>query len=61
MTAIRKKLSKTEHQQMTEAVLRGKCWTYLGTGMTHPNFLATVQTIKPEARQHIEKMAPAFC
>jgi hypothetical protein len=29
--------------------------------MTHPNFLATVETIRPEARQQIEAMAPAYC
>lgn len=31
------------------------------TGMTHPNFLETVQSIKPEAREQIEQMAPSFC
>jgi len=36
-------------------------WTYLGTGMTHPNFLATVEKINPAARKQIEEMAPAFC
>jgi hypothetical protein len=46
---------------MTAAVLKGMRWTYLGTGMTHPNFLATVEKIKPEARKQIEEMAPAFC
>ena len=46
---------------MSDAVLKGMRWTYLGTGMTHPNFLATVEGIKPEARQQIEAMAPAFC
>lgn len=59
--ATRKSLSKAERQQMTEAVLRGMRWTYLGTGMTHPNFLNTVESIKPEARQQLEQMAPAFC
>ena len=46
---------------MTAAVLKGMRWTYLGTGMTHPNFLATVEKIKPGARKQIEEMAPAFC
>jgi len=45
---------------VTNAVLKGMRWTYLGTGMTHPNFLATVEEIKPEARNQIEEMAPAF-
>ena len=59
--ATGRKLSKTERQQMSDAVLKGMRWTYLGTGMTHPNFLATVEEVKPEARTQIEQMAPAFC
>jgi hypothetical protein len=59
--AARRNLSKSERQQVKDAVLKGMRWTYLGTGMTHPNFLATVEAIKPEAKQQIEEMAPAFC
>jgi hypothetical protein len=59
--ATGRKLSKSERDEMTQAVLKGMRWTYLGTGMTHPNFLATVEQIKPEARKQIEEMAPAFC
>ncbi|HJU61088.1 MAG TPA: hypothetical protein VJ864_03520 [Candidatus Binatia bacterium] len=54
-------LSKSQRDKMTAAVLKGMRWTYLGTGMTHPNFLETVQSIKPEAREQIEQMAPMFC
>jgi hypothetical protein len=59
--ATGKPLSKSEREEMTETVLKGMRWTYLGTGMTHPNFLATVEQIKPEARQQIESLAQAFC
>jgi hypothetical protein len=59
--ATGRKLSKSEREDMTKAVLKGMRWTYLGTGMTHPNFLATVEEIRPEARKQIEEMAPAFC
>jgi hypothetical protein len=61
ITAIGRKLTKSERKEMSEAVLKGMRWTYLGTGMTHPSFLATVEQIKPEARAQIEAMAPAFC
>jgi hypothetical protein len=54
-------LSRSEREQVKNAVLKGMRWTYLGTGMTHPNFLATVEAIKPEARKQIGEMAPAFC
>lgn len=59
--ATGRRLSKGERDEMSAAVLKGMRWTYLGTGMTHPNFLATVEQIKPEARKQIEEMAPMFC
>lgn len=61
VSATGRNLTKTEREEMTETVLKGMRWTYLGTGMTHPNFLATVEQIKPDARAQIEQMAPAFC
>lgn len=61
VSATGRNLAKSERAEMNEAVLKGMRWTYLGTGMTHPNFLATVEQIKPEARAQIEQMAPAFC
>jgi hypothetical protein len=36
-------------------------WTFLGSGMTHPRFLETVEAIAPGARAQVEAMAPAFC
>lgn len=56
-----RKLSKSDRDAITAAVLKGMRWTYLGTGMTHANFLDTVESIRPEARKQIEAMAPAFC
>lgn len=59
--ATGRKLSKSEREEIKQAVLKGMRWTYLGTGMTHPNFLETVGSIKPEAREQIEQLAPMFC
>ena len=59
--ATGRNLSKSQREEMTAAVLKAMRWTYLGTGMTHPNFLATVESINPEARRQIEQTAPAFC
>jgi hypothetical protein len=36
-------------------------WTFLGSGMSHRNFLATVEHLRPEARQRLEAIVPAFC
>ena len=61
VNATGRNLSKSEREAMTAAVLKGMRWTYLGTGMTHPNFLATVEQISPEGKKQIEAMAPMFC
>lgn len=36
-------------------------WTFLGSGMTHPKFLGTIELVKPGTRAEVEKVAPAFC
>lgn len=36
-------------------------WTFLGSGLTHPNFLATLERLSPSLRQRIEQVAPVFC
>jgi hypothetical protein len=59
--ATGRNLSRSEREAMTHAILKGMRWTYLGTAMTHPKFLATMEEIKPEGRKQIEEMAPAFC
>jgi hypothetical protein len=59
--ATGRNLSRSERDAMAAAVLKGMRWTYLGTGMTHPNFLATVEQISPEGKKQIDAMAPMFC
>jgi len=56
-----RKLAASERDAMRDALLKGMRWTYLGTGMTHENFLGTVGKIKPAARAQIEAVAPGFC
>jgi hypothetical protein len=36
-------------------------WTFLGSGMTHRNFLETLDAVRPGARAKVEEIAPAFC
>jgi len=55
-----RRLTPTERDSMREAQLRANRWTYLGSGMTHPNFLATLEGLLPEARTRIEQVAPIF-
>jgi hypothetical protein len=35
-------------------------WTYLGTGMSHKNFLATIELVKPGASARLEQIVPMF-
>ena len=35
-------------------------WTYLGSGMAHPNFLATLSGLSPSARAKVDQVAPLF-
>ncbi len=35
--------------------------TYLGSGMTHPRFLATLEKLSPAQRRRIEEVSPMFC
>jgi hypothetical protein len=59
--ATGRKLSAVERDQYTEVQQQANRWTYIGSGMTHPNFLATLEKIHPGARNRIEQVAPAFC
>lgn len=36
-------------------------WTYLGSGMTHPNFTAMLSALSPAARAMVDAAAPTFC
>lgn len=36
-------------------------WTYLGSGMTHPQFVETLERISPAAAARIAAVAPQFC
>jgi hypothetical protein len=36
-------------------------WTYLGSGMTHPKFRATLGRIHPAGLARVDAAAPAFC
>jgi hypothetical protein len=36
-------------------------WTFLGSGMTHANFLSTLERLSPALRKRLEQVAPVFC
>ena len=61
MGATSRDFTEKEREQLFAVQRQANRWTYLGTGMTHPNFKASLQAISPEAARTIEQVAPAFC
>jgi len=56
-----RKLSESPAREAFEVQRQASRWTYLGSGMTHTNFLATLGAISPAGRRKVEGVAPAFC
>ena len=54
-------LDPSLRQSFLEAQHQALRWTYLGSGMTHPKFCATLQSLSPKARQRVESAASVFC
>ena len=54
-------LSESQAREAFEVQRQANRWTYLGSGMTHPNFIATLGGIAPAGRKKVEGIAPAFC
>lgn len=54
-------LSESRSREAFDVQRQANRWTYLGSGMTHPNFLATLGKVSPAGRKQVEGVAPAFC
>ena len=55
-----RRLSNDESEAFVAAQHQANRWTYIGSGMSHTRFLATVGELSPTMRQTIEAAAPAF-
>jgi hypothetical protein len=56
-----RRLNDEERERFIAVQHQANRWTYLGTGMTHPKFLDTLESLDPAQRKRIEEIAPAFC
>jgi hypothetical protein len=54
-------LTAEERAQFERVQHQANRWTFIGSGMTHPNVLATIGALSATARRRIEDVAPAFC
>jgi hypothetical protein len=61
MRATGRALDEEEKEDFRRVQLGANRWTYLGSGLTHENFLATLGRLSPAARARVESVAPAFC
>ncbi|HRH44075.1 MAG TPA: hypothetical protein PKY82_20760 [Pyrinomonadaceae bacterium] len=59
--ATERKLTEAEREEFIKVQHQANRWTYLGTGLTHPNFLETLGTLSSNQRTRIEEVAPVFC
>lgn len=58
--ATGRKLTAAEHEQLSQQQHQALRWTYLGSGMTHPQFVATLEKLSPRAAERIAEVALAF-
>ena len=49
-----------EREEYMNSQHQANRWTYLGSGLTHPKFLESLEKLSPAQRQRIEEIAPAF-
>jgi hypothetical protein len=50
-------LGEDERTRFVEVQQQAVRWTYLGTGMTHPNVLGTLERLHPAAKARVEQVA----
>ncbi len=54
-------LSGAERAVVHDVQRRSMRWTFLGSGMTHPNFLSTVDALTPGGAARVRAVAEQFC
>lgn len=59
--ATGRKLSADEQETFLNVQHQALRWTFIGSGMTHPNFLGTLGQLSSEGRKRIEEVSPVFC
>jgi len=59
--ATKRKLTDAEWAEVRDVQRRAMRWTYIGSGITHPMFLESVEGLDPSLRKKAEEVGPAFC
>jgi hypothetical protein len=58
--ATGREFTPEETQRFFDVQQQATRWTFLGTGMSHKNFLATAELVKPGAAAQLSQIAPMF-
>ena len=53
-------LTDEEKSEFRKVQLQANRWTYLGSGMTHPRVLESLEDLSPTARERVESISLAF-
>jgi len=61
MHATGRHFADSQKEEFRQVQLKANRWTYLGSGMTHPRVLETLESLSPKARQRVEAVSPALC
>ncbi len=59
--ATKRTLTVSEREKFVEVQTQANRWTYLGSGMIHPNFQASLQSLSPDLKERLQQIAPVFC
>jgi len=59
-SATGRRLSPAERDMFVATQHQALRWTFIGSGMSHPSFLATVERVHPAGRQQLDAVAPTF-
>jgi hypothetical protein len=59
-SAIGRTLTEPQRRALAEAQHQALRWTYIGSGMVHPKFAATLRAISPAGAERVAAVAPVF-
>ena len=60
MDATGRYFNESQKEEFRHVQKQANRWTYLGSGMTHPKVLETLESLSPKARQRVETVSIAF-
>jgi hypothetical protein len=58
--ATGRKLNDAEREEFIAKQHQANRWTFIGSGMKHPKFLATLEKLSPSQKKRIDEIAPVF-